>query len=212
MIAAERGQDRTRTRGRGVPTATAAALAVLLAVLLTAACSATSTSNTTHAAPHRSPHNTTPLIDDQAANPVRIRVPSVGIDAPIDPLAVDAEGALPAPHSFHRAGWWRAGPEPGERGAAVIVGHVDSYRGPAVFFRLPTMRTGARIFVDRADGSTVVFAEQHIERSPKAQFPTDGVYGRTADAQLRLITCGGRFDRAKRSYLDDVIVFARRIR
>ncbi|MEV0838899.1 class F sortase [Actinocatenispora sera] len=197
-----------RRRGRGVP----AAAASLLAVLLTAACAATAGGGTTPAAPHRSTHPTAGLIDTQAADPIRIRVPSIGINAPVDPLTVDAKGVLPAPTSFHRAGWWRAGPEPGERGAAVIVGHVDSYRGPAVFFRLPTMRTAAKILVDRADGSTVVFAEQRIERRPKDAFPTDSVYGRTADAQLRLITCGGRFDQVQRRYLDDVIVFARRIR
>jgi sortase (surface protein transpeptidase) len=184
----------------------------VLAVLVSTACTANSGGGTAKAAPHRPAHASPALIDAQAADPIRIRVPSIGIDAPIDPLTVNAKGVLPPPSSFHRAGWWRAGPEPGERGAAVIVGHVDSYRGPAVFFRLPTMRTGAKIFVDRADGSTVVFAEQRIERRPKDAFPTGSVYGRTADAQLRLITCGGRFDQVKRRYLDDVIVFAHRIR
>jgi sortase (surface protein transpeptidase) len=199
---------RDRRRGRGILAATAA----ILVVLLTTACTAKPSGGATHAAAHRSAHAATALIDDHAADPIRVRVPSIGIDAPIDPLTVNAEGVLPPPSSFHRAGWWRAGPEPGERGAAVIVGHVDSYRGPAVFFRLPTMRTGAKIFVDRADGSTVVFAEQRIARRPKDAFPTNSVYGRTTDAQLRLITCGGRFDQVKRRYLDDVIVFARRIR
>jgi hypothetical protein len=97
---------------------------------------------------------------------------------------------------------------PGERGPAVIAGHVDSKRGPAVFFRLPDLGRGDRIFVDRADGTTAVFAAQRIERHDKATFPTDAVYGDTPDPQLRLITCGGKFDRKHRRYLDNVIVFA----
>jgi sortase (surface protein transpeptidase) len=90
----------------------------------------------------------------------------------------------------------------------VIAGHVDSKRGPAVFFRLPDLGRGDRIFVDRADGTTAVFAAQRIERHGKNAFPTDEVYGDTPDSQLRLITCGGKFDRKAHSYVDNVIVFA----
>ena len=90
----------------------------------------------------------------------------------------------------------------------MIAGHVDSKRGPAVFFRLPDLGKGDRIFVDRADGTTAVFAAQRIERHDKNTFPTDAVYGDTPDSQLRLITCGGKFDRNAHSYVDNVIVFA----
>lgn len=141
-------------------------------------------------------------------DPVRIRIPAIEVDAPVDPLTVDENGVLPAPDSYDGAGWWRDGPEPGERGAAVIAGHVDSKEGPAVFFRLPDLGEGDKIFVDRADGTTAAFVTQRVERHAKDSFPTDAVYGRAPDSRLRLITCGGEFDRADRSYRENVIVFA----
>ncbi len=145
---------------------------------------------------------------EQAADPVRIRVPTIGVDAPIDPLVVDEDGVLPPPDTFEGTGWWQAGPEPGEPGPAVIAGHVDSYRGPAVFYRLDQLDTGDEIFIERADGTTVVFEAQRTERHDKEDFPTDAVYGDTPDPRLRLITCGGEFDQSERRYLDNVIVYA----
>ncbi|MGH4000578.1 MAG: class F sortase, partial [Pseudonocardiaceae bacterium] len=79
---------------------------------------------------------------DQVANPVRIRIPTIDVDAPVSPLHVDENGVLPAPDGNHITGWWQQGPEPGEKGPAVIAGHVDSFRGPAVFFRLAELHTG----------------------------------------------------------------------
>ena len=150
-------------------------------------------------------------INGQVAEPVRIRVPMIGIDAPVQPLALDGNGVLPAPDTFEDAGWWTDGPEPGERGPAVIAGHLDSYRGPAVFYRLKDLKRGDTIFVDRADGTEAVFATERIERHGKDEFPTDAVYGDTPDSQLRLITCGGKFDKRHRTYLDNVIVYAVRV-
>ena len=141
-------------------------------------------------------------------DPLRIRIPTIGVDAPVQPLTVDEDGVLPPPDTYDDAGWWRDGPEPGERGPAVIAGHVDSRSGPAVFFRLPDLRRGVRIFVDRADGSTAVFTTQRVERYGKDTFPTDAVYGDLPGPELRLITCGGEFDRKDRRYLDNVVVFA----
>jgi hypothetical protein len=148
--------------------------------------------------------------EKDAADPVRVRVPAVDIDAPVNPLFVDGNGVLPPPESFDAAGWWHDGPEPGEAGPAVITGHVDSYRGPAVFFRLDDITAGDRIFVDRADGSTVTFVAHRTERHPKDGFPTEAVYGDTPETALRLITCGGVFDEEDRRYLDNIIVFATR--
>ncbi|MQA10237.1 MAG: class F sortase [Pseudonocardiaceae bacterium] len=152
----------------------------------------------------------TTTVDTQAAAPVRVRVPAIGVDAPVEPLDLDARGVLPAPGGNHVTGWWRAGPEPGERGPAVIAGHVDSYRGPAVFFRLTELAAGQRILVDREDGTTVAFAVTHLERHAKDAFPTAAVYGDTPGPELRLITCGGEFDSADRRYLDNIIVHAQR--
>jgi len=151
-------------------------------------------------------------LDGQVADPVRVRIPVIGVDAPVAPLDVDANGVLPVPAADSVAGWWRAGPEPGERGAAVLAGHVDSRSGPAVFFRLRELPANAEVFVDRADGSTAVFAVRRIEEHGKESFPTDSVYGRTARSELRLVTCGGAFDRAHGRYRDNVIVFASRLR
>jgi sortase (surface protein transpeptidase) len=144
----------------------------------------------------------------QVADPARVRIPAIGVDARVLPLAVDTQGVLPPPPTNEDTGWWRAGPEPGEAGPAVIVGHVDSQEGPAVFFRLRQLVQGDEIAVDRVDGSTMVFAVERVERHPKDAFPTDAVYGPTPDARLRLVTCGGEFDRSTRHYIDNVVVFA----
>jgi sortase (surface protein transpeptidase) len=146
--------------------------------------------------------------DRQVADPVRLRIAAIGVDAPVDPLTVDQNGVLPPPKTNERTGWWRDGPEPGERGPAVIVGHVDSYKGPAVFIGLIDLHSGDQILVDRADGTTAAFVTHRVEQHAKDDFPTQAVYGQTPDPQLRLITCGGTFDDEGRRYLDNVIVYA----
>jgi sortase (surface protein transpeptidase) len=148
--------------------------------------------------------------DEQVADPVRIRVPAIGVDAPVEPLELDANGVLPAPATADGTGWWVDGPEPGERGPAVIVGHLDSHRGPAVFFRLADLGIGEEILVDRADATTAVFIARRIAQHAKDAFPTEAVYSDTPDAQLRLVTCAGDFDGEQRRYLDNVVVHAER--
>ena len=143
------------------------------------------------------------------AAPTRVRVPSVGVDSTLARLGTDAAGALVPPEDFGQAGWFTGGPAPGEVGPAVLAGHVDSWTGPAVFFRLDEVSVGAEVLVDRADGTTVRFAVTRVERYAKDAFPTEDVYGPTTGAELRLVTCGGAFDRARRSYLDNVVVYAR---
>ena len=130
---------------------------------------------------------------------------------PIEPLTVDENGVLPPPDTFEGTGWWSGGPAPGERGPAVIAGHLDSYRGPAVFYRLKDLKCGDTIFVDRADGTEAMFATERIERHDKDDFPTEAVYGDTPDSQLRLITCGRQVRQAEPPYLDNVIVYAVRV-
>ncbi|OMQ14280.1 class F sortase, partial [Modestobacter sp. VKM Ac-2676] len=101
------------------------------------------------------------------------------------------------------------GPAPGQPGPAVLAGHVDDRSGPAVFFRLEELTVGDRVLVDRADGSQVAFTVTRVAAYPKTDFATAEVYGPTTDPQLRLITCGGEFDRDRRSYADNVVVYAR---
>ncbi|SHG93878.1 Sortase family protein [Geodermatophilus nigrescens] len=143
------------------------------------------------------------------AVPTRVRVPAIGVDSALVDLGLDGAGALEAPADFALAGWYADGPVPGETGPAVVAGHVDSTAGPAVFFRLRELAPGDEVLVDRSDGTTARFTVTGVERHPKDAFPTEAVYGPTADAQLRLVTCGGAFDRSVRSYEDNVVVFAR---
>ena len=145
-----------------------------------------------------------------ATTPVRIEASSIGVSAPIDPLGLNADGSLAVPKDFRRAGYYTGRPIPGEIGPAIIVAHVDSKSGPAAFARLREIRSGAEVVVTRADGSRIVFVVDRVERHPKNAFPTAAVYGPTPDATLRLITCGGSFDRASGHYRDNYIAFAHR--
>jgi sortase (surface protein transpeptidase) len=147
--------------------------------------------------------------EGQAAAPVRVRIPAIGVDAKVVPLGLDAAGTLQAPTDFATAGWNVAGPEPGENGVAVVAGHVDSTIGPAVFFRLGTLHPGARVLIDRADGSTVTFVVERLVRYRKSAIPDAEVYGGSPGSPgLRLITCGGAFDHARGHYLDNIVVYA----
>jgi hypothetical protein len=143
-----------------------------------------------------------------AGPPVQIVIPTIGVDASIVPLGLNPDGTLEVPTSFSQAGWWEHGAIPGNPGSAVIVGHVDSYRGPAVFFRLRDLRSKDVILVRRRDGSVAQFLVDRIGEFPKDAFPTMEVYGPSASAVLRLVTCGGPFDRGTRHYLDNIVVFA----
>lgn len=146
------------------------------------------------------------LVD--AAEPVAVRVPRLGISAGLAPLVLDAAREL-MPPPYGTAGWYRRGPEPGEAGRAVIAGHVDSRSGPDVFYSLRQARRGDRIVVDLADGTRVPFVVQRVGSYPKAEFPTTSVYGGPRKlAELRLITCGGAYDRSRGGYQDNVVVFA----
>ena len=143
------------------------------------------------------------------ASPRRILIPEIGLRSTMVPLDVRPDGILETPEDFSRAGWYANGPEPGEPGPAVIVGHVDSRVGPAVFFRIPELMAGHRIMVETTSGQTFTFVVERVERYSKKHFPTSEVYGHTRQPVLRLITCGGRFNRAVGSYQDNIVVFAR---
>jgi len=180
-----------------------AAVAVLLVVVLP---------RSTSAAPPRAateiPVSVAGGSGSGTAAPVRVRVPGIDVDSRLVRLGVDDDGALVPPEDFARAGWFTGGPAPGETGPAVIAGHVDSYRGPAVFFRLAELEEGDEVLVDRADGTAARFTVTAVDRYPKDRFPTDRVYGPTPRPELRLITCGGEFDPDARSYRDNVVVSA----
>lgn len=148
----------------------------------------------------------------QVADPRRLLIPTIDVAAEIVPLSLEPDRTLEVPKDFDASGWYVDGPEPGELGASVIIGHVDSYEGPAVFFRLEELMPGDPVTVVTAEATSVTFVVERVEQYPKAQFPTDVVYGATQEPTLRLITCGGVFDRSAGSYQDNVVVFARLLR
>ena len=145
-----------------------------------------------------------------ASSPVSLAIPSIGVKTKgIVDLTLDKNGKLQAPTDFAKAGWYAAGPTPGEFGPAVIGAHVDSKSGPAVFYRLGSLKKGAMVSVVREDGSTARFVVDRVARYSKTDFPTSTVYGDTQGrAELRLITCGGAFDRSTGHYVDNIVAFA----
>lgn len=147
----------------------------------------------------------------QMPRPVRIVIPAIGVSARVIPLHRNRNRTLQVPTRWEQAGWFVGGPEPGENGAAVIVGHVDSKSGPAVFFRLRALRSGDRINVVLKNKSTVRFVVRSKRAVLKKRFPTALVFGKTKTPTLRLITCDGRFDGSTGHYVDNLVVFASQV-
>lgn len=141
------------------------------------------------------------------SEPTRVAVPAIAVDSSLVRLALDDEGRLEVPDDADVAGWWSGGTAPGAPGPAVIAGHVDSATGPAVFYRLRELRPGDEIAVAGGEES-VIFEVDRVEQHPKDAFPTERIYGGTDRPTLRLITCGGLFDRSDGHYDDNVIVYA----
>ncbi|MFE4310709.1 class F sortase [Streptomyces sp. NPDC056891] len=144
------------------------------------------------------------------STPLRVRVPAVRIDAPITKVGLDADGWIeaPPPEENRLAGWFTGAVTPGERGTAVVVGHVDVPGGRAVFYDLGALRKGHRVEIARRDGRTAVFATYGVEVVPKEGFPAERVYGDAGVPELRLITCGGTFTE-ENGYAGNVVVSAR---
>ncbi|MFE2328057.1 class F sortase [Streptomyces sp. NPDC059385] len=142
----------------------------------------------------------------------RIRIPTINVDAPVMTVGLDAEGWIdaPPPQDRNLAGWYLNGISPGQRGSAVIVGHVDNAQGPAVFYGLGSVKPGNHIEVERYDGRTAVFEVYGVEVFSKDQFPGARVYGDTGHPELRVITCGGSYSKAQ-GYDGNVVVFARMV-
>ncbi|WP_326697382.1 class F sortase [Streptomyces sp. NBC_01754] len=145
----------------------------------------------------------------RASEPVRIRVPRIGVDAPMTPLGLGADGSLDVPPAEDRnlAGWFEKGTPPGAKGTAIVAGHVDNAEGPAVFYSLGSLRKGASVEIDRRDGRTAVFAVDAVEVYDNDAFPDERVYGASAHAALRLITCGGGYT-PRTGYLGNVVAYA----
>ncbi|WP_372337829.1 class F sortase [Streptomyces sp. MK5] len=144
------------------------------------------------------------------STPARISIPEIGVDAPFTKLSLDASKHLSPPPADDKnlVGWFQGGASPGERGAAIVVGHVDTKTGPAVFVDLASLEPGDPVSITRTDGVVARFKVDRAEKFSKADFPDDLVYTDTPTPELRLITCGGTFDRSKQDYEDNLVVFA----
>jgi hypothetical protein len=143
--------------------------------------------------------------------PVTVHIPAIGVTSELLHLGIGADGAIQVPSLYTEAGeaaWYKYSVTPGQIGASVIEGHVDSYQGPAVFFRLGALRPGDTVDVTLADRVTAVFRVTGVRQYLKSTFPANVIYAATAYAALRLITCGGAFDYATGHYLSSTVVYA----
>jgi hypothetical protein len=144
-----------------------------------------------------------------ASVPVGLRIPGIRVDAPVTGLGLAPDGSLdvPPPEDRDLVGWYRDGTTPGAKGTAIVAGHVDNARGPAVFYHLGTLKKGHRVEVTRRDGRTAVFTVDAVEVYENAAFPDRKVYGAKDRAELRVITCGGGFSE-KGGYQGNVVAYA----
>jgi hypothetical protein len=165
----------------------------------------------TQAAPSRTqaaagPAKIAPLATARST-PVELTVPAISLNVSLSTLGLNADGTVQVPTDVQHPGWFRLGPTPGEIGSAVILGHVDSYAGPGVFFKLPSLVTGDLVDVVLADGVTAEFKVTSVATYLKANFPDNAVYTSNGNSALQLVTCGGTFDSATGHYLSNIVVY-----
>ena len=189
-----------------------AASAALPGTGLAAPSGARPSPGTVAASPTRPPAPALPSASRPVAPPVALSIPAIGVQHALLQLGHNPDGTLQVPPLSNVAapGWDRDSPKPGAVGPAVIVGHVDGSGGgvEGVFYRLGALRPGDTVSVSRSDGTVALFRIDGVNEYPKNAFPTLAVYGNTTDPQLRLITCGGRFDQASGHYLDNIVAYA----
>ena len=143
-----------------------------------------------------------------ASVPLRLEIPAIGVDSDLMELGLLEDGTLEVPPDGFPAGWYDGGPTPGELGPAVLAGHVDWVTGPGVFYDLDMLVVGDEVRVTRSDATVAVFRVSALGQYAKDEFPTDLVYGDLDHSGLRLITCGGAWNRATQHYEDNTVVFA----
>lgn len=150
-----------------------------------------------------------PAGQPDAAAPVRIAVPAIGVDAPVGPVGVEPDGLMTVPEDVREVGWYRHGPVPGRDGSAVLAGHVDSRtQGRGVFFELGRVDVGDEVRVTDVDGTATTWVVTGRQAIDKAELPVDEVFRRDGAPRLVLVTCGGDFDAGERSYRSNVVVTA----
>jgi sortase (surface protein transpeptidase) len=163
--------------------------------------------NSVSATPIAQPKTPPPPKTMAHSEPTRIRIPAINVDTELTPVGLQADKSIQTPSNFDIAGWYNGSPTPGELGPSVIVGHVDSVDGIAVFFRLRELKVDDVIQVDRTDGTTANFKVTDVKQLPQDSFPTQQVYGNINYAGIRLITCGGTFNTMTHEYGDNTVVY-----
>jgi LPXTG-site transpeptidase (sortase) family protein len=179
------------------------ALLAAVSALLFAGCGATATP----AAPPPAPVSA----GLSRSLPTALDVPAIDAKSTLVSLGLNPDRTVEVPPVDQplQAGWYEYGPTPGEIGPAVILGHIDGDHRKGIFWRLHELKPGDPVHVGRADGGQLTFEVTKVDQIAKKAFPTEAVYGNTAEPELRLITCGGTYDAANRNYLDNVIVYAK---
>ncbi len=147
------------------------------------------------------------VLDTVRSVPTTLWIPAIGLAVSLGTLGLNADGSVQTPTTITQPGWFRLGPSPGQVGSAVILGHVDNYSGPGVFFQLRTLAAGDQVYVALADGDIARFAVNSVAMYTKTQFPAQRVYASHGSSALQLVTCGGVFDHQTGSYLSNIVVY-----
>ncbi|WP_308163358.1 class F sortase [Nocardia alni] len=187
---------------------TAAAALALIAILVTGCGSSTSTSSTAAASSKAATTAAQTAPPISRSTPVSFKISSINATGSLIALGLNTDGSVQVPANYQQAGWYQKGPAPGEQGSAVILGHVDSYKGVGVFFYLKNVKPGNMIDVTRADGKTAHFKVTDVRMYNKTQFPDQLVFGPRGGATLQVVTCGGQFDQTTKNYLSNVVVYS----
>lgn len=160
------------------------------------------------ATPSAAPTTSPQVVEGIGVTPTRVAIPAIDLDQPLIDLGIAPDGRMEVPVDFDDVGWFTGGGRPGGRGPTVIAAHVDSRVGPAAFARLAELGVGDEVSVQDVDGGSTRYAVTEVADFAKADFPTARVFGAQPTDQLRLITCGGIFDRSVGHYEDNRVVFA----
>jgi hypothetical protein len=153
-----------------------------------------------------------PVAQSRPARPVEVSIPAIDVTSTLVGLGMNPDGTVEVPHDPAVAGWYDLGTRPGANGSAVILGHVDSDEGPAVFYLLRTLEKGDLVSVRTADGASERFLVRTVRTYPNDQFPARRVYAASQGRVLNLVTCGGEYDAARGGYQANVVVEARWVR
>jgi sortase (surface protein transpeptidase) len=187
-------------------------IAAVLAISLAVAGCGSSAAPTSPAAAAPAPASTSVPITKpfKGLRPTSVSIPKIGAESSLLAVAVTVDGkiSVPSVDTPMQAAWYRLSPVPGEVGPAVVLGHVDGNKKPGIFSKLKDLVPGDEVDIDRSDGKKLKFSVDHLVKVPKDQFPQDAVYGNSSKPELRLITCGGVFDHAEHSYVDNIVVYA----